>query len=56
MAIEMIAAKRFRMATDKGFVWLDKGQTYTVATEKEAKFHERGRGTRAKASEKEASK
>lgn len=46
MAIEMVAAKRFRLAQESGFVWIEKGQTYTVENEKQAQFHERGRGKR----------
>lgn len=56
MAIQMIASKRFRLPQGDGFVWIDEGDPYEVATEAEAKFHERGRGKRVKAESKEAKK
>lgn len=47
MTIKMIAAKRFRLAQPKGFVWLDPDQPYEVDDAKTAEFHETtGRGTR----------
>lgn len=48
MSIKMIAAKRFRLAQQKGFAWIDPGRAYEVADERAAEFHERsGRGKRA---------
>jgi hypothetical protein len=48
MTVNMIAAKRFRLAQPKGFVWVDPGQPYTVEDAKAADFHESsGRGNRA---------
>lgn len=49
MAIDMIASKRTRVPSERGWAWVDPGQPYTVASEKTADFHEEtGRGTRAK--------
>lgn len=50
MTIKMIASKRFRLAQEKGFAWIDPGQPYTVADDKAADFHEEtGRGKRVPA-------
>lgn len=53
MTVEMKASKRFRLPhdpakADSGWKWVDAGEAYTVASAKEADWHEQsGRGKRA---------